>query len=166
MLEQMPWWQGMAANPEALQGFQQAWDGAWRILPSLFGAPDPRGAVANILVWPIVGIVSWLVYGLLSHFFARLFHGVGTLSQTLGTTALAFSPWMFQGLQVIPFVVLAGFIGTWQLILRYKAIRSTHRLSWAQAMWATVLPLLVLLVLALLVGGAVAALVAMIIGAR
>jgi hypothetical protein len=33
-------------------------------------------------------------------------------------------------------------------------------------MWATVLPLLVLLVLALLVGGAVAALVAMIIGAR
>jgi hypothetical protein len=166
MLQQMSWWGQLSANPEALASFQRNWDLGWQILPPLFGAPDPRGAAFNILVWPIFGIVAWLVYGVLAHLFARLFHGVGTLSQTLGTTALAFTPWLFQGLRVIPFVVVAGFIGTWQLILRYKAIRSAHQLGWAQAMWATILPLIVLLVLAVLAGGSAAALLALALGTR
>ncbi len=165
-LQQMSWWGPMSANPQALTGFQRSWDMAWQVFPPLFGAPDPRGAAYNILAWPISGIVVWLVYGVLAHLFARLFHGAGTLSQTLGTTALAFTPWMFQGLRVIPFVTLAGFIGVWQLILRYKALRSTHQLGWAQAMWATVLPLVTLLILAVLLGGFAAALLALFIGAR
>jgi hypothetical protein len=166
MLQQMSWWGAMSSNPEALAGFQRSWDLGWQIFPTLFGAPDPRRAALDILAWPVLGIVAWLVYGALAHLFARLFHGVGTLNQTLGTTALAFTPMMFQGLRVIPFVALAGFIGTWQLLLRYKAIRSAHRLGWAQAMWATILPFAVLLILALLLGGSLAALTALIVGAR
>jgi len=166
MLQQMSWWGPMAANPEALASFQQSWDLGWQVLPLMFGAPNPRGAALNILAWPIAGLVTWLAYGLLAHLFARLFRGVGTLSQTLGTTALAFTPWLFLGLKVIPFVTLAGFISTWQLILRYKAIRSAHQLGWAQAMWATILPFIVLLILAMLAGVSLAALVALIVGTR
>jgi hypothetical protein len=166
LIQQMPWWGAMSANPEALAGFQRTWNLAWQAIPPLFGAPDPRGAVFNILAWPISGVIIWLVYGVLAHLYARLFNGGGTLNQTLGTTALAFTPWMFQGLHVIPFVTLAGFIGVWQLILRYKALRSTHQLGWAQTMWATVLPLITLLMLAILAGGAATALLALLIGTR
>ena len=44
MLQQMSWWGPMSANPEALASFQRSWDLGWQVLPSLFGAPDPRGA--------------------------------------------------------------------------------------------------------------------------
>jgi hypothetical protein len=166
MLRQTPWWADIAPNPQALSSFQQIWDGAWRVLPPLFGAPNPAGAAGNLLAWPIFGIVAWLGYGVLAHLFARLFHGTGTFTQTLGVTALAFTPWLFHGLELIPYLVLGGFVATWQLLLRYKAIRSVHQLPWGRAVWATILPFLLLAALALLFGGFAAALAAAIVGGR
>jgi hypothetical protein len=138
--QQQPWWGSIANNPAVLAEFTRIWDVAWRVLPPLFGAPDPAGAAFNILVWPLLGLASWLVYGLLAHLFARWLHGVGTLNQTLGTTALAAAPLMLRGLGFIPFLTIGGVLATWQLICRYKAIRSVHRFSWQRAFWATVLP--------------------------
>lgn len=166
LLREQPWWEQMAASPQALAQFQQFWDGGWRLFPALAGAPDPRAAAFNIIAWPLWGIISWLTYGVVAYLFARLFGGVGTLSKTLGTTALAFTPWMFHGLQVIPFFVLGGAISTWQLILRYKAIRSAHDLTWARAMWATLLPFLLLVALSVLAGGVFATLLALTLGGR
>jgi hypothetical protein len=166
MLQQMSWWGPMSANPQALASFQQIWDGAWRVIPTLFGAPDPRAAAINVIMWPASHIAIWLIYGLLAHAFARLLRGTGTLTQTLGTTSLAFSPWLLHGLQVIPFLVLGGVVTTWQLILRYKAIRSAHRLPWDRAMWATLLPFLVALALAFAVGAFLSAIVALVLGGR
>ncbi|MCX7669287.1 MAG: hypothetical protein N2439_04365, partial [Anaerolineae bacterium] len=38
-------------------------------------------------------------------------------------------------------------LNTWQLLCRYKAIRSAGQLSWGRAFWATVLPFAVYLIL-------------------
>lgn len=165
-LRQSPFWPMIAPDAQALQGFMESWDRGWQVLPSLFGAPNPAGAAANLLAWPIFAVISWLVYGVLAHLFARLLHGTGTFAQTLGVTALAFTPWMFHGLELIPYLVLGGFVATWQLLLRYKAIRSVHGLSWSRAMWATVLPFVLAIALAVLFGGFFAVLIAAIAGGR
>jgi len=86
--------------------------------------------------------------------------GTGSLNQTLGTTALAFSPLLLRGLGFIPFFAIGGAINTWQLICRYKALRSVHGLSWGRTFWATVLPFVVYLLLWLLLGGLGAAVIA------
>jgi hypothetical protein len=37
-------------------------------------------------------------------------------------------------------------MNTWQLICRYKAVRSAGQMSWGRAFWATLLPFVVYLV--------------------
>jgi Yip1 domain len=163
-LQQMPWWSDMTGNTRAYESFLRTWDMAWRVFPVLFGAPDPLRGAANIVVMPLTAVLGWLVYGLLAHGFARLFKGVGTLNQTLGTTALAYTPWLFYGLGIIPFFVVGGVLGTWQLICRYKAVRSTHQLSWGSAFWATLLPYVVYALLLPLAGGIAAVLTVLVMG--
>jgi hypothetical protein len=163
-LQQMPWWASIAGTTQAYEGFLRVWDAAWRIVPVLSGAPDPLRDATNILILPLTGVLGWLAYGLLSHAFARLFKGVGTLNQTLGTTALSYTPWLFYGLGIIPFFAVGGVVGTWQLICRYKALRSAHRLTWGSAFWATLLPYVVYVLLLVLAGGIAAVVLAVIIG--
>lgn len=144
-LQQQPWWSALAGNAQALGIFQQLWDLGWRVFPSLFGAPDPARAALNLLVWPIWLVMSWLLYALLAHGFARLLGGRGQLRGTLGAAALAFTPFLLNGLGIIPFLALGGVLSTWQLILRYKALRSAHELPWGRSVAATLLPYLVYL---------------------
>lgn len=141
-LQQQPAWN--LIDPATLDLFQRWWDAAWRMAP-MFGAPDPMTAALNILVWPTAAVLSWLLYGLLAHLAARLLGGAATLNQTLGVTALAFTPWLLRGLGLIPFVVIGGVLNTWQLLLRYKALRTAHGLAWPAALWATLFPFLVYL---------------------
>lgn len=159
-LQEQSWWRDIAATPQALAGFQRTYDLAWQIFPWLAGASYPAHAALNILVWPMGALLSWLLYGLLAHLFASMLGGRGTLNQTLGVTALAFMPLALRGLGFIPFLVIGGVINTWQLLLRYKAIRTAHQLSWGRALWATLLPLAVYLLFWLLLGGATALLLA------
>jgi hypothetical protein len=150
---QMPWFSSIANNPQALAEFNRYWDWGWQIFPRLFGAPDPAAAALNILTWPVLALLAWLVYGLLVFVFARLLHGLGTLNQTLGTTALAVTPLLLRGFGLIPFLTIGALLNTWQLLCRYRAVRSAHRLSVGRAAWATILPFAVYLLLWLIVGG-------------
>ncbi len=159
-LQEQSWWAKLAADPQALATFQRIYDAAWQLFPWWAGASGPATAALNILIWPIGLMVSWLLYGLVAHLFASLLGGRGTLNQTLGVTALAYMPLVFRGLGFIPFLVIGGVINTWQLLLRYKALRTVHHLSWRRAFWATLLPFAVYLLFWLLVGGAVALLAA------
>jgi hypothetical protein len=165
-LQQQSWWPAIAENPAALASFRQWWDLGWRIFPGLFGAPDPAAAALNIVIWPFIAVLSWLIYGSLAYLFSRWLGGHGTFNQTLGTTALAWTPWLFYGLQVIPFLVIGGFVNTWQLILRYRAVRTAHLLPWSRAFWATLLPFAVYLLIWLLLTFMVGAVVAAIAGGR
>lgn len=130
------------------------WDAAWRVLPALLGVPDPFDAALNLLVWPFTAVLGWLIYGLLAHLAARLVGGAATLNQTLGVTALSFTPWLLRGLSLIPFVVIGGALSTWQLLLRYKALRTAHALPWPAALWATLFPFVIYLVFWTTLGGA------------
>ena len=163
-LQQMPGWPTSAGNAQAYEGFLQSWDAAWRVFPALFGAPDPLRGAANIVIMLMTALLGWLVYGLLAHAFARLFKGSGTLGQTLGVTALAYTPWLFYGLGIIPFFVVGGVLGTWQLICRYKALRSTHRLSWGSAFWVTLLPYVVYALLLAFAVGIAAVVMVLVVG--
>lgn len=163
-LQQQSWWQGLSADPTALTTFERIWDAAWRFFPPLFGAPDPTLGALNLLLWPIWLVLSWLMYGLLAHGFARLLGGRGWLRGTLGTVALSFTPFLIRGLGIIPFIVFGGVLNTWQLILRYKALRSAHELPWGRAVIATLLPFLVYLLLWVLLGGLLALILALLAG--
>lgn len=165
-LQQQPWWAQMSANAQALEIFKRLYDINWQVFPRLFGAPDPTGAALNILAWPLLLVVGWLIYGVLAHLFAKVLGGHGTLNRTLGTTALAFTPWLLRGLGFIPFLVIGGVMNTWQLILRYKALRTAHALSWGRAFWATMLPFAVYLLFWLVLGGVAAVVIALLTAGR
>lgn len=142
----MQWWSQMAGNAEFMQQFRMYYDLGWRIFPVLFGAPNPGSAAANIVLWPIGAVLSWLIYGTLAHWFARLLGSEGRYGQTLGALSLAFTPLLLRGLGFLPYFTVGAAMNTWQLICRYKAVRSASQLSWGRAFWATLLPFLVYLV--------------------
>ena len=151
-LQRMSWWPFVAGNPTALAQFQQWYNTSWQVVPALLGAPSPATAALNLVTWPVGMLLSWLVYGVLAHLFARLLRGTGSLNQTLGVTALATTPLLLRGLHVVPFLALGGVLSTWQLLCRYKALRTTHKLTWGRAFWATLLPFLVYLIFWLALG--------------
>lgn len=148
-LQHMQWWElAQQSSPEFVPMFQQFWDGIWQVIAGV--APTPAGSLAGIITRPLGLIVNWLVFGLLAYVIARLLGGKGTLNQTLGTTALAAAPQLLNLFGALPFVAVAG-IGTWTMLCRYMAIRTTHDLTWPRAVWATILPPLILgLIIALL----------------
>jgi hypothetical protein len=143
----MQWWSQMSGNAEFMKQLQTYYDLGWQIFPRLFGAPDPTNAVLNLVTWPLLAVLSWLVYGVLAHLFSRMLGGTGRLAQTLGTVALSFTPLMLRGLGFLPYFTVGAVMNTWQLILRYKAVRSSGQMTWNRALWATILPFAVYLVL-------------------
>jgi hypothetical protein len=117
-----------------------------------FLIPSPASSLWGIVLAPLSLILSWLIFGLFAHLFARLLRGSANLGQTLGATSLAAAPQLLALLTALPFVVVAG-IATWTFLCRYMAIRVTHELSWARAVWSVTLPIIALLILAGILGG-------------
>jgi hypothetical protein len=156
LYQQSPWWQFMEVEPEALEMFTQVWDQMWQIMGYVI--PTPVSSLSALIFKPLGLIIAWLIFGLLAHLFARMLGGSANLGQTLGATSLAAAPQLLLLLTVLPFVVVAG-ITTWTLLCRYMAIRVTHDLSWARAMWVVLLPNIVLFVIVFLLalmGGVIA----------
>ncbi len=146
---QMPWYQEtLQMVPGYDQIFRQWYDLGWS-LGRTFGDSSPGSALGNLFLTPVGLVIAWLIYGLLAHLFARLLQGEATLSQTLGCTALAVAPQVLKLTELVPYVTVGG-VATWTLICRYIALKQAHHLTWGRAFWATVLPLLTLLVLGLI----------------
>jgi hypothetical protein len=154
-LQRMEWWQMMASQPQAMEGFQQTWDTVWSVVGAML--PSPASGLAGFLVRPLTLVTSWFIFGVVAHLLALLFGGNGRFGQTLGATSLAAAPQLLGLLMTLPYVALAG-IGVWTLLARYMAIRVSHDLSWARAMWVTVLTgVVIALLLGLLFGAGMAA---------
>ncbi|MCB0201455.1 MAG: YIP1 family protein [Anaerolineae bacterium] len=148
-LQTMEWYQFLQQSPGGESSFLQVWNSIWNAFAGL--APSPLRSLTGIITRPLGLIVWWLVFGLLAHGLARVFGGKGTLNQTLGATALAASPQLITLLTVLPFVAVAG-LGTWTLLCGYMALRTVHDLSWPRAVFAALLPPLIIgLVVALIV---------------
>ena len=149
-ITQMPWYQQtLEAMPDYDKSFRQWYDFGWT-MGRTFGDSSPGSALGGLVLTPLSLVIAWLVYGLLAHLFARLLKGEATLSQTLGCTALAVAPQVLKLTELVPFVAVGGVVGTWTLICRYAALKQAHRFTWGRAFWATLLPMLTLVLLSLI----------------
>lgn len=148
-LQKMTWWPMVEQNPEVHSTWLKIWDGVWRGIGAM--SPTPANSLLGLVAKPLGLILGWLVYGVLAMLFARLLGGRGTLSQTLGATALAAAPQMLTLITVLPFVAVAG-LGTWSLLCNYMALRTVHGLNWSRTLWATLLPGVTLTLLAIIFG--------------
>jgi len=153
-LRNMPWYSDMSTSPSALQQFNQWYDIGWRIAKAM--SPSPV-ALVGIITTPLGLLLGWLIYGLLAHLAARILGGHGSLGQTLACTALAVSPQLLNFVLVLPFASAAG-VSTWTLICNFWAIRSAHGLTGWRALFATLLPLILLILIVALFACAVLAL--------
>jgi hypothetical protein len=139
----MPWVDQVppSARPEVLQQFQRNYDLGWQIARTF--TPSVGNALIEIVLSPLALIVGWLLYGVLAFVVARILGGRGTLGETYGATALAAAPRMLAVVHVAPYVQTAG-LGMWALICNYLALKNAHRLSPWRSFWATLVPILLL----------------------
>jgi hypothetical protein len=147
----MPWVEQIprAERAQVLGQVKQVYDLTWLAVRTLI--PGIPRALLNVFLSPVALVVGWLVYGFLAFLVARALGGQGGLEQTYGATALAAAPRLLGVVHVLPYVETAG-LGIWALICNYLALKITHGLSPWRAFWATVLPLILLLLVALGLG--------------
>jgi len=152
-IPRMPWWNEVVREaPDFPREFENWYDLGWRIFPRLFGAPNVGGAALGIITKPLQLILWWLIYGLLAFVFARWLGGTADFSQTLGVLALAVAPQFLNALTLLPFVQLGNLISVWGLLCAYVGLKTAHRLSWGRAVWATLLPFILALIVVILAG--------------
>jgi hypothetical protein len=152
-LREMPWWDEVTqADPKFASQFEQSWDTAWQIFPTIGGAANVAGSALGIITTPLALLIRWFIYGLLAYLFARWLGGTGSLSETLGVLALAVAPQALSILTVIPYVELGSLVAIWGVLCAYVGLRTAHKLSWDRAIWATLLPFLSVLALLFLLG--------------
>jgi hypothetical protein len=147
---QMPWWKEAARDPGFAQGFEQMWDTNWS-LATMF-SPSPGGAAINIVVIPLALIVRWLIYGLVAYLFAHWLGGTANLSETLGVLALAVAPQFLNLLNVFPYVEVGNLVSVWGILCAYVGLKTVHKLRWNRAMYATLLPFILVIAIAILAG--------------
>jgi hypothetical protein len=148
-MQQMPFWD---MDPGAFAQFEEWYNRGWDIFPALFGAPNLGSAAGGIVGIPLGLVIRWLVYGLLAYVFARWLGGTGNLSETLGVLALAVAPQVLNVFNLIPFVELGSLVAVWGILVAYMGIKTAHGLSWSRAVWATLLPFLLVIAVLMLFG--------------
>jgi hypothetical protein len=148
-LQDMPWWDMASRDPQFQQTFTQVYDFGWGIA-EMVARPNVGWAAVSIILTPLGLLVRWLLYGLLAYLFARLLGGSGDFSETLGVLALAVAPQALNVLGLFPYVDLGGVVAIWGLLCAYIGLKTAHDLPWQRAAWATLLPFILVLVIALL----------------
>ncbi len=149
-ITQMPWWKLAAQEPNFMETFDGIWNWNWNLATWL--GPSPYQAAINIVLVPLALVVRWLIYGLLAYVFARWLGGTADLSETLGVLALAVAPQALYALNLIPFVEVGSLVSIWAILCAYLGLKTAHKLRWNRAMYATVLPFLLVIAAVVLAG--------------
>jgi len=147
---QMPWFRELSREPMFLDNFNQMWNLNWGIASSV--QPSVWGALVNIILLPLGLIIRWLIYGLLAYLFAHWLGGTADLSETLGVLALAVAPQALNILNIFPYVEMGTLVSLWGILIAYVGLKTAHKLRWNRAMYAAVLPYVLVFVIALLAG--------------
>jgi hypothetical protein len=87
-----------------------------------------------------------------AYVFARWLGGTGSLSGTLGVLALAVAPQALNVFNLIPFVEMGNLVAVWGILVAYMGLKTAHKLSWSRAVWATLLPFLLVIAVLMLFG--------------
>ncbi len=149
-LTAMPWYEALTADsPTFATSFEQIFAQS-----STFSlTPSPLVSLINVLVAPLLALLSWLITSAVVHVAARAFGGTARFGQTLASTAVASGAGLLGLVQVVPYAEsvpgalllassLLGLFGT------YLAVREVHGLSPWRSFWAVTLgPVLLTLVL-------------------
>ncbi|MFN2220134.1 MAG: YIP1 family protein [Anaerolineae bacterium] len=149
-ITQMPWWDEAARDPGFTDAFDWFWNTNWNAATWL--SPSPGGAVADILLTPLGLIIRWLIYGVLAYLFAIWLGGTANLSETLGVLSLAVAPQILNALTVFPGVSVGSAVSVWAILCAFVGLKVAHKLSWQRAVWATLLPFILFIVVVLLAG--------------
>jgi hypothetical protein len=144
----MPWWDEVAREPGFLETFEQWYNFGWDIGQTL--SPSPASALVGIIVTPLRLIIYWLIYGVVAYLFARWLGGTADLSATLGVLALAVAPQALNALNVLPYMQLGNVVAVWGVLCAYLGLKTAHKLPWARAVWATLLPFILVLAVSIL----------------
>jgi hypothetical protein len=162
-MQQMPWWD---QHPGAFAQFEEWYNRGWDIFPQLFGAPDIGSAAAGIITVPLALVIRWLIYGLLAYLFARWLGGTGGLSATLGVLALAVAPQALNVLTIIPFLQVGSVVAVWGILCAYYGLKTVHNLPWTRALWATLLPFILVVAVLILLGCCSSAILGLALGGQ
>ena len=150
MLRQMQTAGLPAPEMQALEVSVRQW---WPLLTAFYSYGT---GWARLLLWisvPILLIGQWLLYGVISHVTARALGGSGSLSQTLGVTALAAAPRVLMLVTVFPFATVSALLlQVWGVLIAYRGLEIAHDLSVRRAAIAALVPVLILALPALIAG--------------
>ena len=147
-IHQMPWWQEAARDPEFSKAFKWMWDTNWNI--GMMSSASPGRAVGNILLTPLGLVIRWLLYGVVAYLFAAWLGGTANLSETLGVLSLAVAPQILNALAMFPTVNVGSVVSIWAILCAFVGLKVAHKLPWHRAVWATLLPYILFIVMAFL----------------
>jgi hypothetical protein len=155
----LPWYQAEAQRTrEFVAQFAQSYGLSWEGVRAALGIPTPLNQGVGIGTLILNTLVAWFAFGTVAHWCARWFGGAGTWKETLGAIALAYAPLLLLVVEAIPgAAVPLGLLFLLELVGKYQAIKSAHRLTPGYNLASVLLPYLIAGVLALvvvLIGGA------------
>ncbi len=134
----------------ALEAQMRGW---WPVITGMANIGTGWASLLWLIVTPLLFIVQWVVYGLLAHVTARLLGGQGSLSQTLGVTALAVAPRILSLFTIVPFAMITPLLfHVWGVLIAYRGLEVAHELGPRRAVIAALLPWFVLALLTLFLG--------------
>lgn len=129
----------------------------WPTVTGFYNYGNGWARLLLLIVTPLTLIGQWLAYGLLAHVTARALGGTGTVSQTLGVTALAVAPRVLQLVSIVPFASVGVLLfQVWGVLIAYRGLEVAHEFGVRKAATAALFPLLVMALLAFFVGAMVA----------
>jgi hypothetical protein len=130
---------------------------AWNVFSASAGYTGGWTLVTPLIATPFLLILWWTFFAFVTYGGARAAGGRGNLNDTLGATALMVAPQVLLVFSMIPFVSVSGLLlSAWGLLIGYRAVQTTHELSWGRAALVTIVPYIVALLLAPLLAGAFA----------
>jgi hypothetical protein len=130
---------------------------AWNLLSATSGYAGGWSSVIPLIATPLLLLIWWTFFGYVTFGGARAAGGRGSLQDTMGATALMVAPQVLLVLSIIPFVTISSLLlSAWGMLIGYRAVQTTHQLSWARAAIVTILPYVVALLLVPLLGSAFA----------
>ncbi|EFO80623.1 hypothetical protein OSCT_1563 [Oscillochloris trichoides DG-6] len=144
-LREMPWYADLSeTDPDFPNQFDQIFTQVTQSI-QLFNGGIGR-SFGGIITTPIMLLLGWFLFSLISHPMARALGGQASFSQTMACTALAAGANLLALVQIVPFAQVAGttLLG---LIASYVAIREAHQLQPWRAFWATMIGPIILVVL-------------------
>jgi hypothetical protein len=125
---------------------------AWNLFSAVSGYAGGWTHITPLIATPLLFIVWWIFFAFITYGGARAAGGHGSLNDTVGATALMVAPQVLLAFSVIPFVTVSSLLlSAWGLLIGYRAVQTTHQLSWARAALVTIVPyVLALLIVPLL----------------